>query len=78
MNNQNYSAYFTYPVYGKGGNVTSMNVPYVQGTERQIPVSAEELRKAQIDFNPEVALRLTHKQARALKDASSYRSNWLM
>jgi len=71
-------AYFTYPIYGKGGNVTAKKVPYVQGTERQIPVEYEELKKAQIDFNPEIALRLTHKQADALKDASSYRSKWLM
>jgi hypothetical protein len=71
-------AYFTYPIYGKGGNVTAKKVPFVAGTEMQFAVTSEELMIARIEFDPEVAKRLTKHEAERLKSVSSYRANYLM
>jgi hypothetical protein len=50
----------------------------VAGTEMQFAVTSEELMIARIEFDPEVAKRLTKNEAERLKSVSSYRANYLM
>jgi len=70
--------YLTYPKFGTGGNLTAKKVPFVAGTEMQFAVTSEELMIARIEFDPEVAKRLTKHEAERLKSVSSYRANYLM
>jgi len=70
--------YLTYPKFGTGGNLTAKKIQFDAGTEMQFAVTSEELMIARIEFDPEVAKRLTKNEAERLKSVSSYRANYLM